>query len=43
MAVDGDNVARIALLTTAVIMLFLQRPLPAIASGIAAAAVVRYF
>ncbi len=41
MAVGGDNGARLALLTTAVIMLVLKRPLLAIAGGIVAAAVWR--
>ncbi|WMC11658.1 AzlD domain-containing protein [Oceanimonas pelagia] len=43
MAVAGDNAARVALLTTAVIMLLLKKPLPAIAGGMVAAAVMRYF
>ncbi|WP_300732884.1 AzlD family protein [Pseudomonas sp.] len=41
LAVTGDNGARAALLTTAVIMLIVKKPLPAIAAGIAAAALVR--
>lgn len=41
MAVGGDSGARLALLTTAVIMLVLKRPLLAIAGGIVAAAVWR--
>lgn len=41
MAVEGDAGARLALLTTAVLMLLLKRPLPAIAGGIVAAAVAR--
>lgn len=41
LAVTGDNGARIALLTTTVIMLLLKKPLPAIACGILAAALIR--
>ena len=43
MAVTGDNATRTALLTTAAVMLFLKKPLPAIASGIVAAALMRHF
>lgn len=43
MAVIGDNGARLALLTTATIMLLLKKPLPAIAAGILAAALLRQF
>ena len=43
MAITGDNAARVALLTTAAVMLFLKKPLPAIASGIIAAALIRHF
>lgn len=43
MAVEGDNGARLALLTTAIIMLLLKKPLPAIAAGILAAALFRQF
>ncbi|PRB82733.1 AzlD family protein [Pseudomonas sp. MYb185] len=43
LAVSGDNGARLALLTTATIMLLLRKPLPAIAAGIVAAALVRHF
>lgn len=43
MAVAGDNGARLALLTTATIMLLLKKPLPAIAAGILAAALLRQF
>jgi len=43
MAVDGDNGARLALLTTAVVMLLFKKPLPAIAAGILAAALFRQF
>ena len=42
-ALEGDTAARLALLTTAVIMLLLKRPLPAIAAGIVVAALVRQF
>lgn len=42
MAITGDNAARMALLTTAVIVLLLKKPLPAIACGILAAALVRH-
>lgn len=41
LAVTGDNGARLALLTTAVVMLLLRKPLPAIAAGIVVAALVR--
>ncbi len=34
LAVKGDNGARLALLTTAIVMLTLKKPLPAIAAGI---------
>lgn len=43
LAVEGDNGARLALLTTAAIMLLLKKPLPAIAAGILMAAVFRQF
>lgn len=42
MAWEGDAGARWALLTTAVMVLLVRKPLPAIAAGIAAAALVRY-
>lgn len=42
MAVAGDGGARLALLTTAVVVLVLKKPLPAIAAGILAAAVYRW-
>lgn len=42
MAVAGDNAARLALLATAAVMLFLKKPLPAIAAGILAAALFRH-
>ncbi|MBN8443268.1 MAG: AzlD domain-containing protein [Thauera sp.] len=41
LAVQGDGGARLALATTAVVMLVLKKPLPAIAAGILAAAVFR--
>ncbi|MBS99505.1 MAG: AzlD domain-containing protein [Oceanospirillaceae bacterium] len=41
MAVNGDSGARLALLATAVTMLLLKKPLPAITAGIAVAALVR--
>ncbi|WP_444985820.1 AzlD family protein [Halomonas mongoliensis] len=43
LAVTGDNAARLALFTTAVIMLTLRKPLPAIAGGVLAAALWRQF
>lgn len=41
MAVEGDAGARLALLVTAVTMLLLKKPLPAIAAGVVAAALFR--
>lgn len=41
LAIEGDLSARLALLTTAIIMLMLKKPLPAIAGGILVAAMVR--
>jgi uncharacterized membrane protein len=41
MAVTGDHGARLALLTTAIVMLLLRKPIPAIAAGVVAAAVFR--
>ena len=41
-AVEGDTGARMALVATAVIMLVVKRPMPAIAAGIATAAGWRY-
>ncbi|QEW06470.1 AzlD family protein [Nitrincola iocasae] len=41
LAVTGDNAARLALLATAVTMLLLKKPLPAIAAGILVAALFR--
>lgn len=43
LALEGDGGARIALATTAVVMLVLKKPLPAIAAGLVAAALVRQF
>lgn len=42
-AVEGDWGAKMALLTTLVLILWLKRPLIAIASGFLMAALVRYF
>lgn len=41
LAVEGDIGARLALLTTAIMMLLLKKPLPAIAAGVLVAAVCR--
>ena len=41
MAAQGDTGARLALAITAVVMLVVKKPLPAIAAGIVVAAVVR--
>lgn len=41
LAVSGDNGARVALASTALVMLVVKKPLPAIAAGIVAAAVFR--
>ncbi|PSL12901.1 putative membrane protein [Marinobacterium halophilum] len=41
MALNGDNGARLALLTTAITMLVVKKPLPAIAAGVLAAAMFR--
>ena len=43
MALNGDNGARLALFVTAVTMLILKKPLPAIALGIVTAALFRQF
>lgn len=43
MAAQGDLGARAALATTALVMLVLKKPLPAIAAGIVAAALFRQF
>lgn len=43
LALEGDAGARVALATTALTMLLLKKPLPAIAAGIVAAALVRQF
>ncbi|WP_025870864.1 AzlD family protein [Methylobacillus glycogenes] len=40
-ALNGDIAARMALLTTALMMLWLKKPLPAIAAGILVAALIR--
>ena len=42
MAFAGDSGAMAALLATAIVMLAIRKPLPAIAAGIAAAALVRW-
>ena len=42
LAYEGDLGARLALLTTALLMLAIRKPLPAIAAGIAVAALTRY-
>ena len=42
LAVSGDNGARVALASTAVVMLLVKKPLPASAAGIIAAAVFRH-
>lgn len=41
LAVAGDNGARLALLTTTLVMLVVKKPLPAIGAGIVAAALFR--
>ncbi len=43
LAVSGDNGARVALASTALVMLLVKKPLPAIAAGIVAAALFRHF
>jgi len=43
LAVAGDTAARLALLTTAGVMLLLKKPLLAITCGVIAAALFRYF
>lgn len=43
MALEGDTAARLALLTTGVVMLLVRKPLPAIAAGIFVAALFRQF
>jgi len=43
LAISGDNGPRVALASTAVVMLVLKKPLPAIAAGIIAAALFRHF
>ncbi|MEW9797953.1 AzlD family protein [Alteromonas sp. CYL-A6] len=41
MAFNGDTATRLALATTAIVMLIFRRPLPAIAAGVVAAAMLR--
>ncbi len=41
LALEGDGGARVALATTALLMLALKKPLPAIAAGMLAAAIYR--
>lgn len=41
LALNGDTGARAALVATAVVMLILKKPLPAISSGLVVAALVR--
>lgn len=41
LALEGDIGARIALFTTAILMIIFKKPLPAIAAGILAAAIFR--
>lgn len=43
LAISGDNGARVALASTAIVMLLVKKPLPAIAAGIIAAALFRHF
>ena len=43
MALEGDNGARLALLSTAITMLVVKKPLPASAAGIVTAALFRQF
>ena len=43
LAMDGDGGARLALATTAIAMLLMKKPLPAIAAGMVAAAIFRHF
>lgn len=43
MALEGDNGARLALLSTAITMLVVKKPLTAIAAGIVTAALFRQF
>lgn len=42
LAVEGDLGARLALASTALLMLLFRKPLPAISAGIAVAALTRY-
>lgn len=43
MAVQGDTAARLALLTTLLVVLWLKKPLPAITAGLLVTAGWRYF
>lgn len=43
MAVEGDTAARLALLTSLLMVLWLKKPLPAIAAGLIVTAAWRYF
>lgn len=43
MAVQGDIAARLALLTSLIMVLWLKKPLPAIAAGLMVTAAWRYF
>lgn len=43
MAVEGDTAARLALLTSLIMVLWLKKPLPAIAAGLIVTAAWRYF
>lgn len=43
MAMQGDGGARLALLTTATVVLLIKKPLPAIAAGIVVATLFRQF
>lgn len=43
MAVEGDTAARLALLTSLIMVLWLKKPLPAIAAGLLVTAAWRYF
>ncbi|AYN96987.1 AzlD domain-containing protein [Pseudomonas sp. LTJR-52] len=42
LALEGDNAARLALLTTALTMLLTKKPLPAITAGVLVAALFRH-
>ncbi len=43
MAVQGDTAARLALLTSLIMVLWLKKPLPAITAGLMVTAAWRYF